>query len=184
MCVSDKCPHHIVCDIQTIQHSQQKLKITYCCSLRTRRTWHPRLPRSTLHTREMFWKKVFKSSFIYFLSFHVAGTSLLWFQVLQVCRLFHQYLADPEKAGRRVSGLHLSFGTVNKHMATNKPSVFTHIYSFFANCTLRSLNASAALQKKSKTITATSVCVHNRVIFPIQVLEKKIFLTKKNKQTY
>lgn len=82
-------------------------RITHRCSLRTRRTRHPSLARTTLQEREQEKNKLPSLTEIE-PSHHHGWQHLPLFQEYLVCHLFHQYPADPEKAAKQISGLHLA----------------------------------------------------------------------------
>ncbi len=83
-------------------------RITHRCSLRARRTRHPSLAGAALQERKQKKNKLPSFTEIEVARHYRSWQPLPWFQEYQVCHLFHQYPADPEKASRWVSGHHLA----------------------------------------------------------------------------
>lgn len=129
--------------------------ITHRCSLRTRGTRHPSLARGALHRKERKRGKLQSFSDIEDTHHYHGWQPLPWFQEYQVCHLFHQYPADPERAGRWLS--RLFWHTFWKLLCVGHTlKCNTHILSLFANRTLWALDTSAALQKTSKSTSVFS----------------------------
>lgn len=101
----------------------------------------------------------------------MAGYPIPLLQEYQVCHLFHQYLVDPEKRKEKKNqSMKEDTGFIwHISLTTNCACVcvFTHVLSFFANCSLWALDASATLQEKH---TLRNFAMHIRTTVPIAVL--------------
>lgn len=139
-------------------------KITYCCSLRTRRTWHPRLPRSTLYKREMLKKKLLHQ--VIFIFFYFMWHAHAYFDSrYSRCAVFP---INTWQTLRKQAEVIVIWHSQQTNGDKQTKCFHSHLLPFY-QLHLEDPECLGCPAKKKK-IPSTSVYVHKRIIFPIQVL--------------